>query len=205
MGILAPTPNRVTVTGRASVDSGTWLLTLPDEEDVPTIFYAQIGNRVGGRGLTSPRERAQVWLRYPVGALVEEPPAPGSTLEIDGVAFEVCEDSGVLSIGVRTAGYELQVVEVARAYPTEVAILDSSGDVIENEVRIAMWTPKESHDDRGERVDEQGEAPASLFGVLVPRNTMITAGSTTWRITACTLDRDLGRVLLTLRNTRGED
>ncbi len=201
--MLAPTPDRVVITGVATLAEGSWSVVAPGPAD-PDTFYAQLGRRVGGRSPLSPRERAQVWLRYPFDAVPGEPPAGGSTLEVNGVEFEVCEDPGVLSVGTREVGFELKVVEVARAYPTDVVITDSTGGTTDP-ARIAMWVPKESHDDRGERVDEQGEASASLFSALEPRNTTVTAGSAVWRVTACVLDQDLGRVLLTLRNTRGGD
>lgn len=198
--MLAPTPDRVQVTDRASVDAGVLSFDGADE----SYFYAQLGNPAGGSRPASPRERGEVWLRYPIDAVIEAPPHPGSEIEVNGAVFEVSEAASILSQGTRRIGYEMKVVAHSDAYPTPCSILDPTGDVIA-ETDIAMWTPKERHDDRGERVDQEGEAPGALFDSLVPRNTTITVGDGVWRVTECVLDLDLGRTLLKFRNTRGDD
>lgn len=194
--MLAPTPDYVAVEGLATVTDGVWSLAT-----ATGTLYAQIGRKVGGRSQQSPRERHQIWLRYPNGYLASPPPA-GSVLSINGVDHEVCEDAAELSVGTRHVGWELKVVSIAAAYPTAVEVRDSAGAVVA-EGNIAMWMPKEDHDGRGEREDREGEAPATLYSYLVARNCQIAVGTQIWRVTSCVLDTDAGRVLLRLRNTRG--
>lgn len=211
--MISPTPDRVVITKRAVIAAPDWSLV-----DTNELLYGQLGVPVGGSNLGSPKRRSTrpvggggsisprwkyaTWLRYSDDAIIAGPPGPGSQLTIDNVPYEVSDDPSFLSQGTRAVGWELSVVEIALAYPTACSILDSAGDVVA-EANIAKWSPSESHDDRGERVDEEGEAAGTMFPLLVPRNTVIQVGAEKWRITSCTFDLDLGRVSLRLRNTRG--
>ncbi len=195
--VIAPTPNRVAVQERAVLTDGAFEPVASTE-----VFYGQAGAPVGGKGGDSPRSRSEVWLRMPHD-VVATPPEPGSILVIDGVDHEVSDVASPLRQGTRPVGWEIRVVALTDAYPTSVSVVGADGDVAEEEAAIAMWSPKDSTDDRGEREEKEGEAPYGLYSLLVARNAVVNVGSQKWRVVSCVLEQDVARVSLRLRNTRG--
>lgn len=173
---------------RVSVSSAGVIVIV---DDIGPWFASQLIDRKGGHTSDdpSPRNRPAKTLRYqdgvmgPIGARL----TAGNRVGVGSVTYELLQDPKEVTDGLISVAWEVPVLPVEELYPLEGELQEQGGESAINPVRFSLYTPSETHGDRGTYENGSGECPIDLH-TEVRTNRQFVAGGKTYKIISATVD-----------------
>lgn len=205
MTILPQLRDRASVVRRVTVNGTDAQVTeLTDQVQWPALLVE--ARRRAPAEATSVREEAPGALWYPEGW--REPPggplnAADRVQMADGAVYEVLGASERLRHARRQAGWSAPVRLVSLLYPVAAELQAQGGTQIAPDMPLEIWSPTETHQDRGTVEQLSANAPIEYYEELRERNRWLIVAGVRHHVTTCVLDYSGPRAVLTLRRVDG--
>lgn len=198
---LSPTPDFAEVVRTISLVGTTPVAT--DNADPTIKFRCQLSPATERRAVDgSPREsEPRRLVRWSTFVILNPQLTAGGRLLINEDLFEVMTNPKPISRGFRSYGYEAEVVLVDDLYPHVATVTTQDGNVV-GVTAVALWSPTERHEDRGDYEDRDGEAPIET-STIIARNASLMIGPERWRVLDATTEVNPPRVTFSARRAGG--
>lgn len=197
--MIVPLSDRARIVRRVSLSTGAPVVVDIEEGAFPCQLSAPTESGSG-----SPRDTPPHLLRWARGIY-----GPGSSLSgssriyVQGFLFE-CTSASTREIrqGSWVAGYEVNLVKVSDLYPLQAQLTEQNKTVVIAAMPCGLWSPSESHQDRGEYENWLGEAPVNYWADVRINRSLVIAGKR-YRITSSVLELTPPRVSFEVRVAGG--
>lgn len=151
----------------------------------------------------SPRDRQPYVMRWRAGLLGPgsgHPEAgwrvsltrPLSTRPYETDVYELLSDPQEARTGAMAMGVQADVAPVNSLYPYEAELQEQDGTAVQD-IRVALWSEREDHQNTGTYESFSGEAPVE-FANMLGTNRRLDIGGKRYRITSSIVDFEGPRV-----------